>query len=69
MTEITLSGIEEFVQTVCQLNNNINSPQQLWAQELLFRGQSNKAYELLPGITLGDFFSTPEFNALEQEIK
>ena len=53
MTEITLSGIEEFVQTVCQLNNSINSPQQLWAQELLFRGQSNKAYELLPGIARG----------------
>ncbi len=53
MTEINISRIEEFVQTVCQLNGDITKPTQLWSQELLFRGQSNKAYELLPGIARG----------------
>jgi hypothetical protein len=53
LTEITISKIEEFVQTVCQLNDDINQKLQLWSQELLFRGQSNKAYELLPGIARG----------------
>ena len=53
MTEINISRIEEFVQTVCQLNDDITKPTQLWSQELLFRGQSNKAYELLPGIARG----------------
>lgn len=53
MTEINISRIEEFVQTVCQLNDDITKHTQLWSQELLFRGQSNKAYELLPGIARG----------------
>ena len=53
MTEINISRIEEFVQTVCQLNDDITKGPQLWSQELLFRGQSNKAYELLPGIARG----------------
>lgn len=53
MTELNISRIEEFVQTVCQLNDDITKPTQLWSQELLFRGQSNQAYELLPGIARG----------------
>ena len=53
MKETTISKTEEFVQAVCQLNDDITKPTQLWSQELLFRGQSNKAYELLPGIARG----------------
>ena len=51
-TEITIANISEYVQSVCQLNADTNKFPQLWSQELLFRGQSNKAYELLPGITI-----------------
>ena len=53
MKETTISKTEEFVQAVCQLNDDITKATQLWSQELLFRGQSNKAYELLPGIARG----------------
>lgn len=53
MKETTISKTEEFIQAVCQLNNDITKAPQLWSQELLFRGQSNKAYELLPGIARG----------------
>ena len=52
-TEITIANISEYVQSVCQLNADTNKFPQLWSQELLFRGQSNKAYELLPGIARG----------------
>ena len=48
--EIIVNSISEFIQSVCQLNSDISAFPQLLSQELLFRGQSNKAYELLPGI-------------------
>lgn len=51
--EITINNIAEYVQTVSQLNIDVNKPMQLWSYELLFRGQSNKEYELLPGIARG----------------
>lgn len=50
---ITMSSISEYVQAVCQLNTEANKPLQLWSTEILFRGQSNKDYELLPGIARG----------------
>lgn len=52
-TEIIISVIEEYVKAVCQLNNDANKFPHLRFSELLFRGQSNKAYELLPGIARG----------------
>lgn len=51
--EMTINNIAEYVQTVSQLNVDVNKPMQLWSYELLFRGQSNKDYELLPGIARG----------------
>ena len=51
--EIAIANISDYVQSVCQLNADANKFPQLWSQELLFRGQSNKAYELLPGIARG----------------
>ena len=51
--EMTINNIAEYVQTVSQLNVDVNKPMQLWSYELLFRGQSNKEYELLPGIARG----------------
>lgn len=66
MKETTISKTEEFVQAVCQLNNDITKAPQLWSQELLFRGQSNKAYELLPGIARGrhSFIPQPLYDAV-----
>lgn len=51
--ETTIKTVSEYVQSVCQLNADTNSIQQFWSYELLFRGQSNKDYDLLPGIARG----------------
>lgn len=48
--EIIVNSISEYVKSVCQLNTDTKAFPQLLSQELLFRGQSNKDYELLPGI-------------------
>lgn len=51
--EIRITNISDYVQSVCILNTETHKQPQLWAQELLFRGQSDKAYELLPSIARG----------------
>ena len=51
--EIRITNISDYVQSVCTLNAETQKQPQLWAQELLFRGQSNKDYELLPSIARG----------------
>lgn len=51
--EIIIKNIAGYIQSVCQLKASINDLTQLWSQELLFRGQSNKTYKLLPGIARG----------------
>lgn len=48
--EIIVNSISEYIKSVCQLNTDTKAFPQLLSQELLFRGQSNKDYELLPGI-------------------
>lgn len=48
--EIIVTSISEYIKSVCQLNTDTKAFPQLLSQELLFRGQSNKDYELLPGI-------------------
>lgn len=49
-TEITINNITEYVQLVCEKKSEIEK-NCFWAdEELLFRGQSNKDYELLPAI-------------------
>lgn len=48
--EIIVNSISEYVKSVCQLNTDTKAFPQILSQELLFRGQSNKDYELLPGI-------------------
>ena len=51
--ETIIANIAEYVQAVCTLNNEANKFPHLQTNELLFRGQSNKDYELLPGIARG----------------
>lgn len=51
--ETTIANIAEYIQAVCELNNEANKYPHLQTNELLFRGQSNKDYELLPGIARG----------------
>ena len=48
--EIIVNSISEYIKSVCQLNTDTKAFPQLLSQELLFRGQSDKDYELLPGI-------------------
>lgn len=51
MTEIiTVSTITEYVQHICQLNSIVRKNEHLQPYELLFRGQSNKDYELIPSL-------------------
>lgn len=49
-SETVISNIAEYVQAICTLNNTVNKHPEIKSNELLFRGQSNKDYELLPGI-------------------
>ncbi len=56
--EIIIESISQYVAEVCQLNANINKLSQFWPQELLFRGQSNKKYELLPSIARNRHYPT-----------
>ena len=51
--EIMIHNISEYVQSVCQLNADVSDATPILVQELLFRGQSNKDYALLPGIARG----------------
>lgn len=51
--ETIIANIAEYVQAVCTLNNEANKFPHLQTNEFLFRGQSNKDYELLPGIARG----------------
>lgn len=53
LTEIKIANLAQYVETVCQLNSKINAYPHINIDELLFRGQSNKEYELLPGIARG----------------
>lgn len=45
--------IAEYIESVCQLNDAVNKYSRFQMDELLFRGQSNKDYELLPAIARG----------------
>lgn len=53
VNEIIIENILSYIQSVCKLNAEVEDPTQLWSQELLFRGQANKAFKLLPGIARG----------------
>lgn len=48
--EKLVTNISEYVQTVCELKDAIEKESLLHQKELLFRGQSNKEYPLLPSI-------------------
>lgn len=54
---VNIENISEYIQSVCQLNQEITISSRMWSQELLFRGQSDKNYSLLPGIARGRRFS------------
>lgn len=59
--EVQIDNVAKYVDCICQLKSEypmISS--QLFSQELLFRGQSNKEYELLPSIARGREFSTEQ---------
>jgi len=47
---ISVSNISEYVQTVCNLNSTVRKYTFFRDDSLLFRGQSDKEYELLPSI-------------------
>lgn len=47
---ISISDISEYVQNVCKLNSTVQKYTFFHGESLLFRGQSNKEYELLPSI-------------------
>lgn len=48
--ETTISTISEFIQLVCKLNGEVQNYLYVKNDALLFRGQSNKEYALLPSI-------------------
>ena len=58
--EITISSIEEYIHIICELKNNLISSNlhNLGRKLLLFRGQKNKDYELLPSIARKKHLST-----------
>lgn len=49
-SEITITKITDYVETVCALNNEVQKEYFFTPNELLFRGQSNKQFELIPSI-------------------
>lgn len=51
--ENVVANIAEYVQAVCAMNIDANKFPHLQTNELLFRGQSNINYELIPGIARG----------------
>ena len=48
--EFTVSTITTFVDIVCQLNNEVQKNFFIAPNELLFRGQADKNYELIPSL-------------------
>lgn len=49
-TEITISNISDYIQAVCQKNSELKQYAYIRDDILLFRGQPNKDYQLLPSI-------------------
>lgn len=50
MLEMVINNIAEYVQLICE-KNSVFEKNAFWSdEELLFRGQSNKDYELLPSL-------------------
>ena len=48
--EIIIQNISEYVNIICQKNSEIEQKDVWHNEELLFRGQANKNYELLPSL-------------------
>lgn len=55
--EIQIDNIAEYVQAICQMNKELKECENVYDEELLFRGQSDKDYSLLPSIGRGRYFS------------
>ena len=53
----TVSSVAEFVQQITELDNSLIRDGGLNNETLLFRGQSNKAYDLLPSIARDQKFA------------
>ena len=62
--EVQVNSVEEYVQQVFSLSRNliVNAEKQ---EELLFRGQDNKEYQLLPAIARESFKLEQERNLIE----
>lgn len=58
--EETIDSVAKYVERICHQRADMSTSGQLWFQELLFRGQPNKEYELLPSIARGREFSTEQ---------
>lgn len=57
--DVHVDSVAKFVASVCQLKDKYPLiSERLFSQELLFSGQSNKEYELLPSIARGRDFAT-----------
>lgn len=48
--EIPIDNIAGYVQAICQMNKGLKEYENIYDEELLFRGQSDKGYSLLPSI-------------------
>ena len=49
-SDLTAHNIQEFVGHICALKPNLRQDGGLYNEIMLFRGQANKAFELMPGI-------------------
>lgn len=49
-TEVTISNISEYITSVCKAKDGAEEKSVLFPHEVLFRGQSDKNYELIPSI-------------------
>lgn len=49
-TEVTISSISEYIASVCKAKEHAEEASSLFPHEVLFRGQADKNYELIPSI-------------------
>ena len=48
--EATINKITEYIEIICKLNNKVQEDFSFSPSELLFRGQANKDYDLIPSL-------------------
>ena len=50
MEPVTIEHLDGYVQEICNLGKNIRNDQSIFFESLLFRGQGDKNYQLIPSI-------------------